>query len=138
YAPHLSPWRPSVGCVRVRDGRPVATSDMRVPKVYGVFAAMPVFPQLLCASFIHFDEESTMQAKIKRCILGCTFGVSLVVAGCQTVQTTRSGEVGVDRSQQMSVFTPSPAEVDATARQQYLQVTRVADQKGALNRDPMQ
>jgi hypothetical protein len=61
-----------------------------------------------------------MQAKIKRDILGCAFSVSLVVTGCQTVQTTRGGEVGVDRQQQMSVFTPSAAEVAATARQQYL------------------
>jgi hypothetical protein len=79
-----------------------------------------------------------MQAKIKRDILGCAFSVSLVVTGCQTVQTTRGGEVGVDRQQQMSVFTPSAAEVAATARQQYLQATRVADKKGIFNRDLMQ
>src|SRR5262245_49225638 len=85
-----------------------------------------------------FDEEATMQVKIKRCILGCAFSVSLVVTGCKTVQTTRGGEAGVDRPQQMSVFTPSAAEVDATARQQYLQVTQAADRKRALNRDPMQ
>src|SRR5215510_16331704 len=38
----------------------------------------------------------------------------------------------------MSVFTPSAAEVTATARQQYLQVTRAADKKGILNHDPTQ
>jgi predicted Zn-dependent protease len=38
----------------------------------------------------------------------------------------------------MSVFTPSATEVAATARQQYLQVTQGAAQKGALNRDPTQ
>ena len=79
-----------------------------------------------------------MQAKMKRCLLGAAFGASLIVTGCQTVQTTRSGVVGVDRPQQMSVFTPSAAEVAATARQQYLQVTQVAAQKGAFNRDPTQ
>jgi predicted Zn-dependent protease len=79
-----------------------------------------------------------MHATIKRCLLGCACGVSLVVTSCQTVQTTRGGEVGVDRPQQMSVFTPSPAEVNATARQQYSQVTRGAEKKGALNRDPVQ
>ena len=63
------------------------------------------------------------------------FGVALVVTSCQTVQTTR-GVVGVDRPQQMSVFTPSAAEVAATASQQYLQVTQVAAHKGVLNRDP--
>jgi len=79
-----------------------------------------------------------MQAKIKRCILGCAFGASLVVTGCQTVQTTHGGVVGIDRPQKMSVFTPSTAEVAATARQQYLQVTRVADKKSALNSDSTQ
>jgi predicted Zn-dependent protease len=36
------------------------------------------------------------------------------------------------------MFTPSAAEVAATARQQYGQVTRVAAHQGALNRDPTQ
>jgi predicted Zn-dependent protease len=54
------------------------------------------------------------------------------------VQTTRGGEVGVDRPQKMSIFTPSAEQVDATARQQYLQVTRAAGKKGALNHDPAQ
>ena len=61
-----------------------------------------------------------------------------MVTSCQTVQTTRAGVVGVDRPQQMSVFTPSAVEVAATASQQYLQVTQVAAHKGALNRDPTQ
>jgi hypothetical protein len=60
------------------------------------------------------------------------------MTSCQTVQTTRGGVVGVDRPQQMSVFTPSAAEVDATAQQQYLQVMQGAAHKGALNRDPTQ
>jgi predicted Zn-dependent protease len=84
------------------------------------------------------EEVPTMPAKLQRYILGGAFGVSLVVTSCQTVQTTSGGVVGVDRPQQMSVFTPSAAEVAATARQQYGQVTQVAAHKGALNRDPMQ
>jgi len=79
-----------------------------------------------------------MQAKMKRSLLGVAFGTSLMVTSCQTVQTTRGGVVGVDRPQQMSVFTPSEAEVAATARQQYLQVMQGAARKGALNRDPTQ
>ena len=63
-----------------------------------------------------------MQATMKHYLLGAVLGVSLVMTSCQTVQTTRGGVVGVDRPQQMSVFTPSEAEVAATARQQYLQV----------------
>jgi len=84
------------------------------------------------------EEVPTMQAKLQRYILGVAVGVSLVVTSCQTVQTTRGGVVGVDRPQQMSVFTPSAAEVAATARQQYLQVMQGAAHKGALNRDPTQ
>ena len=79
-----------------------------------------------------------MQAKIKRYLLWCTIGAFLMLIGCQTVQTTRGGEVGVDRPQKMSVFTPSAEQVDAVARQQYLQVAQAADKAGALNRDPTQ
>ena len=79
-----------------------------------------------------------MQATMKHYLLGAVLGVSLVMTSCQTVQTTRGGVVGVDRPQQMSVFTPSEAEVAATARQQYLQVLQGAAHKGALNRDPTQ
>ena len=38
----------------------------------------------------------------------------------------------------MSVFTPGAEEVNAVARQQYLQVTQAAGTKGTLNRDPGQ
>jgi predicted Zn-dependent protease len=79
-----------------------------------------------------------MQATMKRYLLGVAVSATLVVTSCQTVQTTRGGVVGVDRPQQMSVFTPSAAEVEATARQQYLQVMQGAAHKGALNRDPTQ
>ena len=79
-----------------------------------------------------------MPATMKRYLLGAACGASLMVTSCQTVQTTRGGVVGVDRPQQMSVFTPSEAEVAATARQQYLQVMQGAARKGALNRDPTQ
>src|SRR5262245_49993843 len=86
----------------------------------------------------YVEEVPIMPAKLQRYILGGAVGVSIMVTSCQTVQTTRGGVVGVDRPQQMSVFTPSAAEVAATARQQYGQVTRVAAHQGALNRDPIQ
>ena len=79
-----------------------------------------------------------MSVKIKRRILGWACGACLVMTSCQTVQTTRGGVVGVDRPQQMSVLTPSAAEVDAIAAQQYQQISQGAAQKGALNRDPTQ
>jgi len=63
---------------------------------------------------------------------------ALIVTGCQTVQTTRGGTVGVDRRQQMSVLTPSPQQVDQAARQQYQQVLGEANKRGTLNTDARQ
>jgi predicted Zn-dependent protease len=63
---------------------------------------------------------------------------ALAITGCQTVQTTRGGTVGVDRKQTLSPLTPSAAQVETAARQQYQQVLKQAQQKGALNRDPRQ
>ncbi len=64
--------------------------------------------------------------------------VSLLLMGCQSVQTTRSGAVGVERKQTMSTLAPSSAQIDASSRQQYAQVLAAASKKGALNRDPKQ
>lgn len=66
------------------------------------------------------------------------FAAALAITGCQSVQTTRGGAVGVDRKQQMSVLTPSPQQVDQAARQQYAQVLGDATKKGALNVDSRQ
>jgi Zn-dependent protease with chaperone function len=73
----------------------------------------------------------------RRRLAWCAFGAAAVVAGCQTVQTTRGGEVGVDRPQRMFALL-SPAEVEAAARQQYLQIVQGAEKKGALNPDRRQ
>jgi len=56
-------------------------------------------------------------------------------AGCQTVQTTQSGAVGVDRTQTMTL---SAAEVNRAAEQAYQQTMQQAAKKGTLNRDPGQ
>ena len=56
----------------------------------------------------------------------------LALASCQTVQTTQTGAVGVDRQQTMML---SAAEVNRGAEQAYLQATRQAAQRGALNRN---
>jgi len=66
-------------------------------------------------------------------ILRLTLVAAASLAGCQTVQTTRGGEVGVNRSQSMMV---SAADVDATATEQYAQILAEAQKKGALNHDP--
>jgi len=59
----------------------------------------------------------------------------LLAAGCQTVQTTQPGVVGVDRPQQMML---SSAAVNQSAAQAYVQTTGEAARKGALNRDAQQ
>jgi predicted Zn-dependent protease len=58
-----------------------------------------------------------------------------VLAACQTVQTTKPGVVGVERTQQMMV---SSAEINASAEKAYQQQVGGAAQKGQVNRDPAQ
>ena len=60
---------------------------------------------------------------------------SLALASCQTVQTTQSGVVGVERTQTMML---SSAEVNRASIQAYQQTLKEAAKKGALNRDPGQ
>lgn len=57
---------------------------------------------------------------------------ALLLAGCQTVQTTQPGVVGVDRQQRMAI---SQQDFDRGAAQAYQQVLAEAQKKGALNRD---
>lgn len=55
------------------------------------------------------------------------------VGGCQTVQTTTPGAVGIQRKQRMLV---SEQEVEAAAAQAYAQEVQKARAKGTLNKDP--
>ena len=55
------------------------------------------------------------------------------LAGCQTVQTTAPGAIGIERKQQMLV---SSAEVDQAAAQAYATEVQKAREKGKLNTDP--
>ena len=57
---------------------------------------------------------------------------ALLLAGCQTVQTTQPGVVGVSREQRMAI---SQQDFDRGAAQAYQQVLAEAQKKGALNRD---
>ncbi|HMV54530.1 MAG TPA: M48 family metallopeptidase [Rhodocyclaceae bacterium] len=59
----------------------------------------------------------------------------VLVAACQTVQTTQGGAVGVDRKQSMMV---SAADVDKAAAANYQQVLGESKKKGALNADVAQ
>jgi len=60
-----------------------------------------------------------------------------LLAACQTVQTTRSGEIGVDRKQTMTTLVSS-REVEQEAGKQYAQVLSNASKKGLLNENPQQ
>lgn len=56
-------------------------------------------------------------------------------AGCQTVETTQAGAVGVERQQRMLV---SSEQINASADKAYAQMMAEAKAKGVLNRDPAQ
>jgi predicted Zn-dependent protease len=56
-------------------------------------------------------------------------------AGCETVDTTKSGAVGVERHQRMAV---SSEEVNAGSEKAYSQMMAQAQQKGALDKDAAQ
>jgi predicted Zn-dependent protease len=55
-----------------------------------------------------------------------------LLSGCETVDTTKEGTVGVDRQQRMMV---SSAEVQAGAQKAYSQMMAEAQKKGVLDRD---
>ena len=55
--------------------------------------------------------------------------------GCQSVETTQGGTVGVDRQQYMAV---SAQEVEAGAKKAYAQMMAEAQKKNALDRDAAQ
>ena len=59
------------------------------------------------------------------------------LTGCQTVQTTEAGAVGVDRKQTMTSLVSSQ-EVEKQAAQQYAQVLAQAKKKDLLNQNPQQ
>jgi predicted Zn-dependent protease len=61
--------------------------------------------------------------------------VVLTMTACETVQTTQSGAVGVDRKQ---TFLVSSEQINQSAEQAYQQVLKDAAAKGLLNRDPAQ
>ena len=62
---------------------------------------------------------------------------ALMLAACQTVQTTQGGEVGVDRKQTMTSLVTSE-QVERQAAQEYAQVLAQAQKKGLLNQNPQQ
>ena len=61
--------------------------------------------------------------------------VMSVLAGCETVQTTQPGAVGVNRQQHMAI---SEQEFNQGAAKSYAQLMQQARAKGVLNRDGAQ
>jgi predicted Zn-dependent protease len=61
----------------------------------------------------------------------------LGAAGCQSVQTTGGGAVGVERKQQMTSLV-SEKEIEQQASQEYGQLMAQAQKKGLLNQNPQQ
>lgn len=58
-----------------------------------------------------------------------------ILASCETVQTTQSGVVGVNREQRMAV---SADAIEQVAGQQYAELIAKEKQKGTVNRNPAQ
>lgn len=61
-------------------------------------------------------------------------GLVVMAAGCQSVQTTSAGAVGIDRKQNMSSMV-SEADLRKGSEQAYTQLIGQARQKGVLNAD---
>lgn len=74
-----------------------------------------------------------MKIKWRKTMLAVAVTASLV--SCQSVQTTQSGVVGVDRQQRMMMSADS---MNASASQQYTKLLADAQQKGKLNTDAAQ
>ena len=68
-------------------------------------------------------------------VLAVTLAGGLLVAGCETVQTTQPGAVGVSRQQHMAI---SEQEFNQGAAKSYAQLMQQARAKGVLNRDGAQ
>jgi predicted Zn-dependent protease len=70
----------------------------------------------------------------KLAVVVALLGIGLM-AGCQSVETTQPGVVGVDRDQRMMV---SAEDMEAGSKKAYAEMMAQAKQKGALDRDPAQ
>jgi predicted Zn-dependent protease len=68
-----------------------------------------------------------------RILIVTTTAAAALLSGCQTVETTQAGVVGVDRDQQMMV---SAEEVHAGSVKAYSQMMAEARKKGVLDKDP--
>jgi predicted Zn-dependent protease len=72
---------------------------------------------------------------VRLSFLLATAASAVLLWGCETVDTTKAGAVGIERHQRMLV---SEQEVEASSKQAYAQMMGQAKQKGALDRDAAQ
>lgn len=79
-----------------------------------------------------FKFSPSTQLNVKWPLGLVVVSAALLSAGCQTVKTTESGQVGVTRSQLMSV---SAEEVNTASAQSYRKMLQEAEGKKQLNRD---
>jgi predicted Zn-dependent protease len=70
-----------------------------------------------------------------RAIILATAASAVILSGCQTVDTTKSTAVGVDRPQRMLV---SSEQINASAEKAYTEVLAEAKKQNALDRDAAQ
>src|SRR5262249_29279680 len=82
-----------------------------------------------------FPTVMVVNTITKRLLAVGALPVSLLLASCETTQTTQPGTVGVDRQQH---FLLSSNEVNNAATLAYQDVVKKAASQGALNRDPAQ
>ena len=76
-------------------------------------------------------------AQMKFSVWFCLFLAAMMLAACETVQTTRGGVVGVERRQTMSSLI-SASQIDQSAAEAYGKVISEAGKKNQLNRDSAQ
>ena len=76
--------------------------------------------------------KPSVMTGLKSALLGASM---LTLVACETVQTTQSGVVGVNRQQRMAV---APEAIEQAAREEYSKLIAQEGQKGTLNRNPTQ
>src|SRR5262245_14627270 len=98
---------------------------------------LPLAKNQAAPHLVQRTKETTMNKRAGILARTALFALAAVtmLAGCQTVQTTQPGTVGVERKQR---FLVSSEQMDQAADQAYKKVLADAKAKGALNKDPAQ
>lgn len=81
------------------------------------------------------SETAVMKMRTSWWTGAVALAVALLATGCQTVQTTQPGAVGVNREQRMAI---SQQEFEQGAATAYQDMMQQAQAKGLLNRDAVQ